>query len=101
MLSILSDLYELIDFEFDLGVKRSKFIFNYCCIGIPKVPQWNDHLILNEFWLKPEMHALSNFETFCIPHFRIIKGNFIDFIDVFLNIFNPKKYRDFLNSTGE
>jgi hypothetical protein len=101
LLSVLSELYGLIGFEFDLGGKKSKFIFNHCCIGIPKIPHWNDHLILNEFWLKPEMQALSNFETFCLPHFRIIKGNFIDFIDVFLiYIFHPKKYGDYLNSNS-
>lgn len=95
LLQILEDFYIKVGIEFNFAGKKSKFLYDYCCIGIPET-KLSDAEILKDF-LRIGQNESEFLKFFFRPHFRKMKGNFIDYIHVQLMcVMNTKKYQDYI-----
>jgi len=95
LLQILEDLYLKVGVEFNFAGKQSKFLFDYCCIGIPAT-KLSDVEIFRNFYREVQDESEIP-KVFFRPHFRKIKGNFIDYIHVQLMcVMNTKKYQEYI-----
>lgn len=103
LLKILEKFYHLNGAEVNFAGIKSKFILNHCGVGIPKIPaDMNAYSaqishILKEF-VKSTVQSWDPSSTIsCTPLLRIVKGHYIDFLDIYLYYeMNPKRYHQYL-----